>query len=281
MEKTWISAILKVLTDPENSAGLHYSEITEQIFIQNLYKTDGATPAATVNSIISASIKHDNPSSFQRVGKGRFAINPEYEVPPGNPIHHKQDEAIPAKTDLQVDATNSSNETEHGAKNTVINAFGMYWKRDYIVWRPSAVKLLGRQSVGAKPVNFHKQRGIYILYDYHTVVYVGRVIDRPMGKRLYEHTIDRLNSRWNRFSWFGLYNVTDDGNLQDMQSQSSSMSNLIIALEAVLIEALEPPQNRRRGDDFSDQEYIQDVDPELKKIEVKNTMRIIEEKLLT
>jgi hypothetical protein len=38
----------------------------------------------------------------------------------------------------------------------------------------------------------------------------------------------------------------------------------------LLIEALEPPQNRKRGDDFSAIEYIQDIDPELKEREIQN-----------
>lgn len=50
-------------------------------------------------------------------------------------------------------------------------------------------------------------------------------------------------------------------------------------LRLPLIEALEPPQNRKRGDDFSVIEYIQDVDPELKEREIKNTLRAIEQKL--
>ncbi len=82
----------------------------------------------------------------------------------------------------------------------IIKSFGMYWQRDLIVWRND-------------PKRYGKQKGIYILYDYHTVVYVGRIIDRTLGKRLYEHTVDRLGSRWNRFSWFGLLDVTEEGNL--------------------------------------------------------------------
>lgn len=41
----------------------------------------------------------------------------------------------------------------------------------------------------------------------------------------------------------------------------------------------EPPQNRRRGDDFGAVEYIQDVDPELKEQELQRTLRNIEHKL--
>ena len=87
---------------------------------------------------------------------------------------------------------------------------------------------------------------IYILYDHHTVVYVGRAIERPLGKRLYEHTVDRLGSRWNRFSWFGFLDVTQKGNLRETPF-NSSLAALVATLEALLIEALEPPQNRKRG----------------------------------
>ena len=46
-----------------------------------------------------------------------------------------------------------------------------------------------------------------------------------------------------------------------------------------LIETLEPPQNRRRGDDFNAVEYIQDIDPELREQELQSTLRSIEQKL--
>ena len=54
---------------------------------------------------------------------------------------------------------------------------------------------------------------------------------------------------------------------------------MIGTLEALLIEALEPPQNRKRGDDFSSVEYIQDIDPELRERDIKNTLRSIEQKM--
>ena len=54
---------------------------------------------------------------------------------------------------------------------------------------------------------------------------------------------------------------------------------MIVTLEALLIETLEPPQNRRRGDDFAAVEYIQDIDPELKEQELQRTLRNIEHKL--
>jgi hypothetical protein len=153
----------------------------------------------------------------------------------------------------------------------------MYWQRDLVVWR-NDTKMYGKQQALSRPVDFGKQKGIYILYDHHTVVYVGRTIDRPLGKRLFEHTVDRLGSRWNRFSWFGLLDVTQAGDLRETVL-NTSLAALVATLEALLIEALEPPQNRKRGDDFSAIEYIQDIDPELKEREIQNTLRAIEQKM--
>lgn len=119
---------------------------------------------------------------------------------------------------------------------------------------------------------------MYVLADHHSVVYVGRAVDRPLGQRLYEHTLDRLSGRWNRFSWFGFYGVSDAGNLTE-EPLTPTLSSIVSAFEAILIETLEPPQNRRRGDDFTGVEYIQDIDPELKEQELQATLRSIELKL--
>jgi hypothetical protein len=49
-------------------------------------------------------------------------------------------------------------------------------------------------------------------------------------------------------------------------------AKMIPALEAILIEALEPRQNRKRGDDLAAVEYLQRVDPEIEKKKVKATL---------
>ena len=49
---------------------------------------------------------------------------------------------------------------------------------------------------------------------------------------------------------------------------------MIPALEAILVEALEPRQNRKRGDDLSAVEYIQREDPEIQKKRVKESLEI-------
>lgn len=265
VEKSWKEAIKKVLA--ESSTPLHYTEISEQILSRGYYETDGATPAATVNAQLASSIKHDGEKSpFIRVGKGIFALknSPAASVAVSAPTTYKKKLETLAESEVE-------------ASESIIHSFGMYWQRDLVVWRNDP-KMYGKQQALSKPVDFGKQKGIYILYDHHTVVYVGRSIDRPLGKRLFEHTVDRLGSRWNRFSWFGLLDVTQEGSLRETPL-NTSLASLVATLEALLIEALEPPQNRKRGDDFSAIEYIQDIDPELKEREIQNTLRSIEQKM--
>ena len=258
---------------------MHYTEISEQILLGGHYKTEGATPDATVNAQITSSIKHDGDKSpFVKVSSGVFTLriaqnnmNASIEQPSQTKVSKVKLQKTKSDSDTLVNAVESL-ELE-----PVIRCLGMYWQRDLVVWR-SDPRVYGKQQASSKPVDFTKQRGIYILYDHHTVVYVGRSVDRPLGKRLYEHTIDRLGSRWNRFSWFGLLDVTDKGELIEPPLQVT-LSSLIATLEALLIEVLEPPQNRKRGDDFTVIEYIQDIDPELKERELQNTLRAIEQKL--
>ena len=250
MSLSWREAIEKVLQE-ENRA-LHYSEISEQALARGYYKTAGATPDATVNATITSSIKHEGDHSpFVKVSRGTFALRSSNDrlpttAPPKPPVQGPS-----SKTLVSLPVSTAEAEPDE----SVIRCLGMYWQRDLVVWRNDP-KVFGKQQALSKPVDFGGQRGIYILYDHHTVVYVGRSVDRPLGRRLHEHTIDRLGSRWNRFSWFGLLEVTDAGKLVEVQPRVS-LSSLIATLEALLIEALEPPQNRKRGDDFAVMEYIQ------------------------
>lgn len=269
MAMSWREAIERVLR--EASSPMHYSEISEQILARGYYKTAGATPAATVNAQITSSIKHEGSNSpFAKVGRGTFTLRTKADGVPAPAPRTAPAERVDATLEAEIDSEAEESES-------VIRCFGMYWQRDLVVWKNDP-RMFGKQQAVAKPVDFGKQKGLYILYDHHTVVYVGRAIDRPLGKRLFEHTIDRLGSRWNRFSWFGFHDVTDEGNLREIPLKAS-LAALVATLEALLIESLEPPQNRKRGDDFSAIEYIQDVDPELKEREIQNTLRAIEQKL--
>lgn len=254
-ELTWRKAIDKILAS--SPTPLHYNEITEQIISEGLRASVGATPAATVNAQISTSIKHDGENSpYVRVSKGTFTLKNRTS---------SVSSVVPKK--LTPEVMESEDEEE---QYELISSFGMFWQKDAVEWIATP-KLLGMQQIGATPVDFYKQLGIYLLYDGREVIYVGRTTDRPLGRRLYEHTIDRMSARWNRFSWFGLLPVSEDGKLGSLPEQYDA-AKLIPALEAILIEALEPRQNRKRGDDLAAVEYLQRVDPEIEKKKVKATL---------
>jgi len=252
-EMTWAKAINKVLS--ASSTALHYNDITERIIAAGYRTSLGATPAATVNALMSSSIKRDGESSpYIRVAKGVFSLRKPSALPP-----------TPPKLTPEVDESEESEE-----QYEIVTSFGMFWRKDAIDWIATP-KLLGMQQIGATPVDFFKQLGIYLLYDGREVIYVGRTTERPLGRRLYEHTLDRMSARWDRFSWFGLLPVSESGQLRELPS-SYAAAKLIPALEAMLIEALEPRQNRKRGDDLAAVEYIQKGDPEIEKKKVKATL---------
>ena len=252
-DMTWKDAIEEVLRQAGGS--MHYKDIAEQIVSQNLRTVVGATPAATVSAQLATLIKDlGDESPFLKVGKGEYILREHYKAPT------KPNAVAP----------------EEGAEEKqyeIITSFGMFWRRDMVLWNANA-RLLGVQQLGAKPVSFTKQAGIYLLYDGREVIYVGRATDRPLGRRLYEHTLDRLSTRWDRFSWFGLLPVSDNGSLEGMPEHYDS-EQLIPALEAILIEALEPRQNRKRGDDLAAVEYLQQEDFEIKKQKIKDTIESV------
>lgn len=84
-----------------------------------------------------------------------------------------------------------------------------------------------------------------------------------MGQRLFEHRRDRPSGRWNRFSWFGVRGVRADGELTPIPTIEIGLTSLIATMEALLIEGLEPPQNRRQGEGFNAVQFIQEPDPEV------------------
>lgn len=237
----WKKAIEKVLRD--SGVAMHYKDIAAQIVADDLRKSVGATPAATVSANLTTSMQRDGDKSpFRKVSRGEYILK------------------------STINSTGSSsgkpvNDDTEEEQLTIISSFGMFWRRDLVDWSSSA-SILGMQQIGADPVNFQKQLGIYLLYDGREVIYVGRSTERPIGRRLYEHTVDRLATRWDRFSWFGVLPVSEKGIL-GKTSEIFDSKLLIPALEAILIEALEPRQNRKRGDDLSSVEYLQKADPEI------------------
>ena len=135
---------------------------------------------------------------------------------------------------------------------------------------------MGRQAAGSSPVDFSGQHGVYLLHKDRAVIYVGRTTDSLRG-RLDNHNKDKKAPRWNRFSWFGFRNVSDDNKLEDLPSEIDAQ-HLVTILESVLIEALEPPVNGRRGD-YMGVLYEQVPDPEIQKQDDLRLRRMMSESL--
>jgi hypothetical protein len=251
-ELKWKEAIEKVLNEEKKQ--LHYTEIAELI-AQRSYRTSlGATPKDTVFSQIITDIKKGN-SIFEKVDKGIFILKKFLNRTNGN-IDKKESQATEKKKD-------SSN-------NKIINSFGIYWNRTLVHWKSATPDLLGIQQIGAKEVNFKDPKGIYLLHDSRETIYVGQAIEQTLGKRLKDHTVDRLAGRWDRFSWFGFYPVSDDGKLNlDAQFKDFTIRHLGDVLEAVLIESIEPRQNRKQGNSFIGLEFLQQEAPEIKQKQKK------------
>lgn len=255
-ELTWRKAIEKVLG--EAPGAMHYKDLTDKIIADGLRSSLGATPARSVNAELTTAIKNEQDSCpFQKIGRGLFVWKAKAGI-----------NKLPGSVNEPPDDENDDVQYE------VISSFGMFWRRDAVDWSPTS-KILGMQQIGAESVDFYKQIGIYLLYDGREVIYVGRATDRPLGRRLYEHTADRLSTRWDRFSWFGLLPVSEAGELGNIPDTYLGIK-IIPAVEAILIEALEPRQNRKRGDDLSAVEYIQREDPQIQK---KKLMKSVEDAL--
>ncbi len=253
----WREAIIEVLTDATEP--LHYTDIAEQIAERNLKTDFGATPAASVNATISVSLNDDGERSpFVRVGRGLYTLRANMDGAEASP---SLEQAV-----------------EEPDETGLINAFGMYWSRGKVLWTGSP-RILGQQQPGSIPVDFAGQRGVYLLHDARSVVYVGRTTDQPLGKRLAQHTADRLNGRWDRFSWFGVCSVESDGSLRMADTPRFNLDSLIVTMEALLIEGLEPPQNRKRGDEFRAIEYLQVEDAEISKSKILALMDELKSKL--
>lgn len=243
---SWRDAIIHVLED--EGGPVHYADIAQAISDRGYRTSVGATPANSVATTISTSMQ----DSVVRTDRGYYALALDGIK--------RVDSATGQAPTAPPDVAPTS---EDAAPMGLINAFGMFWQRSEVFWPSKSVRLLGIQQSGSERIDFAEQAGVYLLYDGERVIYVGRVSEPRLGQRLWEHTRDRLTGRWNRFSWFGVRGVSENGKLGPIPSSSIEVPRLIATLEALLIEGLEPPQNRRQGDGFNALEFIQMTDPDV------------------
>jgi len=243
---------------------MHYTDIAEEIATRKLRGDElGATPANTVATIINGSIRDEGSNSlFVRVERGVYGLREKVQR------EALSQAVLPETAAAGVEISSES--------TGLVNAFGMFWDRAKVAWAVQP-KILGQQQTGSNPVDFSDQRGVYLLHDAQGVVYVGRATDQGLGRRLARHNNDRLGGRWTRFSWFGVHPVNDDGTLS-IRSELNRLpvDVVIVTMEAVLIEGLEPRQNRKRGDDCKAVEYLQVEDPTLELDRMKAMIRKLE-----
>lgn len=267
----WLDAIEKVLEDEKKP--VHYVEIANLVIERGYRKSVGATPPNTVSAKLGSDIKiNGNESKFEKTERGTFILKKYLDT------YKKQEK------EEEIELLKEEEENKKAKKYTdIIQAFGIYWERSKVLWRTEP-KLLGKQSNASLPVNFSNQKGVYLLYDGREIIYAGQASE-SLGKRLYQHTSDRLSGRWDRFSWFGFYSVDGEtGKLNEYNEKDRTIAigKIIDTLEAILIETIEPRQNRRAGnwkekekidDVMSKIEYNQVQDPEFRKKERKQLLK--------
>ncbi|MBS1723123.1 MAG: hypothetical protein JSS66_09250 [Armatimonadetes bacterium] len=246
-ELTWVQAIEKVIRD--RGEPMHYMDVTEAIVTQGLRESLGATPSYTVAAQFSQDLKLGDRARFARFSTGVYGLREWLGENPTVAVQ-SQPQDLPARQ-----------------SGLAIQAFGMYWDRKRVDWSRTTPRILGQQFQTTSLVDFCEQRGIYVLYDHLRIVYVGRATQQSVGGRLRDHTLDRLRSRWDRFSWFGFWQVTTEGGLVPNWSGQDGLEQVVSLLEAVLIELAEPPQNRQQGKGLTAMEYLQAEDPGLKQKE--------------
>ncbi len=256
---TWSDAIRQVLSTATEP--LHYTDIAQAIVDGELRTRVGATPANTVAAQLGF-IKDE----VTKVDRGTYVLTSrldEFQIaePEVDAVSlHRQNQTTSSQLSTPL-ISQSTNNSDDDMPDGIINAFGMFWRRDEVDWEPSSPKRYGTQMSGSNKVDFADQVGIYILYQGDRTVYVGRAVEKSLMTRLRAHTRDRLTARWDRFSWFGLRPVDEYGKLRPYNPALVTTETIVTTMEAVLIEGLEPPQNRRRGDKIENNEFIQAKDP--------------------
>jgi hypothetical protein len=131
-------------------------------------------------------------------------------------------------------STDSTVGSEPADQMRLINAFGMFWRRSEVNWANRQPRLSEFSSPGAKA-------------------------STSLPKRVSTSCMTETVS----YTWFGVRKVEEDGSLGPISSKGIQVATLIATMEALLIEGLEPPQNRRKGDGFNAMEFLQVMDPEV------------------
>ena len=252
-EKTWEEAVLHVLRNATEP--MHFGDIAEKILADGLKTTVGKTPQATVAAVLS------------RLAPGIGVV----KVRPGVfQLHHgSKAQAVEVEPDQadELDAVDAS-----ASRNISVAAYGLHWERDKVDW--SSRRIWGYDIQPNETVDFADQQGVYLLYSWQSVVYVGKTAAKEGGlfQRLNDHHRRPVwSGKWERFSWFGIRRVSEQGNLLD-DSNSASTAVVTALMEAVLIEAMRPAFNDQRGN-YMGTLYRQAIDPNVALANAQSVIR--------
>lgn len=198
----------------------------------------------------------------EKVERGTYRIHKEWN---GQPLETQESAAIGSQ--IRV-----SKEPQGGG--VVIPCFGLHWERGLVSWS-AGQSLLGKVKDG-DAVNFANQTGVYVLYQWPQVNYVGRTVRGGLFQRLKSHDTDPGKGLWDKFSWFGLSEVDDDGQLRERDQMS--IADEVTMMEALLISVLTPPHNNRGGEGMGVQ-YFQVPDPMVEEREQKDLAKTLSQLL--
>lgn len=235
-EMTWNEAILTVLRENVGEE-MSLGDITGAILDARYRTSLGKTPQSTVGSqLLQVMRDHD----VIRTRRGYYLM-PLPNGAEGDELESGLD-AVPALAVMQIEA------------------YGIHWERSKVNW--TARRILGYDTDPLEAIDFSSQQGVYVLYDWNSVVYVGKTTSTSEGlldRLQYHNRKQDWEAGWERFSWFGIRKVNEDGEISDGpdMARKDVVSELI---EAVLIETLRPAFNKQYGRHMGTL-YRQAVDP--------------------
>ncbi len=237
----WLDAIIEVLREAEQP--MHYVDITQTIIKQGKRTEVGATPANSVCAAISK-----NPDIFVKTDAGEYALRSTFDYAKweGEDKTNENEETASLDTEITKES-----------RKTIIKAFGKHWRRDKIDWSTTEPSLWGRQTSKSQPVDFKTVRGVYMLFKDYDMIYVGVAVKESIAKRLRQHTKDKHCDRWNNFSWFSFDGVNQNGTIRKVNTFSVKIDDVAKAVEAIVIEGVDPHRNGRGGDYLKGRKYTQ------------------------
>ena len=161
-------------------------------------------------------------------------------------------------------------------KTGIITCYGQMWSRDRIIWTPKP-QIFGCQYQESPKIDFAKQIGIYALHSEDgTPVYIDYTLEKMLGECLYGHTEDRLSGRWDRFSFYGLLPINEEGSFGPLPSECK-IEDVMASMRSIIVEVSQPRATRRYFDYFSTLLFVQWRNPE---VEAKRELDTYFRKLL-